>query len=376
MLVKIIYQLMPDFPAIPHRPSLIEHAAKTLRDALMLGTWGGHLPGERTLSEQLNVSRPTLRAALLLLGSEGWFKVEQGRRRAIVTPPFKAGLRTPKTIALLSPLSLADLVPFAQVWTDCLREFLSKAGYELQIHRGSRWWHSASPQRELGALTEQKPAAVWVVFSGTERIQRWFVENSISCVTSGSAHVGVRLPSVDLNHRATCRHAAGQFLSAGHERVVFMRQGPSNAGDFESERGFFEGFRSKSGAHPWVAEHDGTPAGIQRKLDSVLRTTPRTTGFLVTHAMQALMVASELLRRGIQLPRDASIICRDTDLFLEYFSPRIARYRVDPQLHAQRLGRLVLQCASGGAPKTGAIRLVPQFYPGESIGSFHSRGKG
>lgn len=359
---------MPTLPAIPHRPSLIEHAAKALRDALILGAWAGHLPGERALSAQLRVSRPTLRAAIAILDREGWFKSELGKRRVILALPSKPGPSDSRTIALLSPLPLTDLVPFAHVWTDSLREFFSKAGYELQIHIGRRWWHSMTPQRELASITEKNPAAVWVLFSGTERIQRWFAGSSIPCVTSGSAHVGIQLPSVDLNHRATCRHAAGQFLSAGHQRVVFMRQGPSNAGDFESERGFFEAFGARVGTHAWVAEHDGTATGIQRKLDAVLRAAPRPTGFFVTHAMPALMVASELIRRGINIPGDVSVICRDTDLFLEYFSPGIARYRVDPLVHAQRLGRLVLQCASGVSLKNRLVRLMPHFHPGESMG--------
>ncbi len=338
-----------------------------LRDGLILGTWEQHFPAERELSVQLQVSRPTLRAALVILEREGWFKSEPGRRREIILPRPKPRANTPKTIALLSPIPLAELVPFAQIWVDKLREFLTKAGYDLQIQIGRRWWLSPSPESELSALTEQRPAAAWVLFSGTERIQRWFAESPLPCVISGSAHAGIRLPSVDLDHRATCRHATGQLLSAEHQQVVFLRQGPSNAGDSESEQGFSEAFRAKPGTHAIVAEHDGTPAGIQKRLDALLKTSPRPTGFLVTHAMPALLVASELIRRGINLPKDASLVCRDTDLFLEYFSPAIARYQVDPHLHARRLGRLVLQYASGGAPKTRTVRLMPQFHPAESI---------
>jgi len=358
---------MPQLPAIPRRPSLIEHAAKMLRDGLIQGTWEVKFPSERELGVQLQVSRPTVRAALVILEREGWFKSEPGKRREIILPPPKPRPNVSKTIALLSPLPLSELVPFAHIWTDKLREFLTKAGYDLQLHMGRHWWRSAHPQSELAALTEQKPAAAWVLFSGTERIQRWFAESPLPCVISGSAHTGIQLPSVDLDHRATCRHAAGQLVSAGHQRMVFLRQGPSNAGDSESERGFFEAFRTKPGTNALVAEHDGTPAGILKKVDSLLKAPARPTGFLVTHAMPALLVASELIRRGINIPKDASIVCRDTDLFLEYFSPAIARYQVDPQLHARRLGRLVLQYASGGAPKTRTVRLMPKFHPAESI---------
>ncbi len=353
--------------ANPHRPSLIEHAAEMIRAALRLSTWTGHLPGERALSMQFNVSRPTLRSALLILEREGWFKTEPGSRRVLLKQRSKTRPNKSKTIAFLSPLPLAELVPYAQIWTDRLREYLSKAGYELQIHIGRRWWRSLSPQQELSALTEQSPAAVWVLFSGTEAIQRWFAQSSVACVTSGTVHSGIQLPSVDLNHRATCRHAAGQFLSAGHQRVVFLRQGPSNAGDFESELGFLEAFRARPGIHSWVVEHDGTPSGIRKKLDALLRAPQRPTGFLITHAMPALLVASELIRRGLHIPKDASVICRDTDLFLDFFSPEIARYRVDPLIHAQRLGRLVLQYASGNYPKNRLVRLMPQFDRTQSI---------
>jgi DNA-binding LacI/PurR family transcriptional regulator len=357
-------------PQVPHRPSLIEHAATLLRDALAAGAWKEELPGERALSGQLQVSRPTLRAALLILEQEGWFLSRPGSRRTLATPPALPQPHAKKTIALLSPVPLAELVPFAQVWTDRIRDFVAKEGFDLQMHIGRRWWHSRSPQKELKALTEQSPAAVWVLFSGTERIQRWFEESALPCVTSGMTHSGIGLPSVDLDHKATCRHATGQLLASGHERIVFMRRGPGNAGDLESERGFFEAFRGRDGVHAWIVEHDGTPAGIRRKLDSLLRATPRPTGFLITHAMPALLVASELMRRGIELPREASLICRDTDFCFEYFSPGIARYKVDPELHARRLGRLVLECARGGSSKTRLVRLMPQFLAAESVGPY------
>lgn len=363
---KVVPQV-PQLPQVRHRASLIEHTAAVLRDALATGVWKDQLPGERALCLHLDVSRPTLRAALLMLEQEGWVHSKPGSRRTPAIPVSQAQPRSERIIALLSPVPLAELVPFAQVWTDRIREFFSKEGYELQTHIGRRWWHSPNPQKELRTLAEQTPAAAWVLCSGTELIQRWFVESALPCVASGMTHAGIALPSVDLDHRATCRHAAGQLLSAGHQRVVFLRRSLGSAGDLESERGFFEAFRGSAGTHAQVAEHNGTPAGIRRKLDALLRVTPRPTGFLITHAMPALLVASELIRRGVRIPGDASLICRDTDLFLEYFSPGIASYKVDPELHARRLGRLVLQYAKGGSPRNRLVRLMPQFTPAESV---------
>jgi LacI family transcriptional regulator len=258
-------------------------------------------------------------------------------------------------------------VPFAHVWADRLREFLADEGYTLQIHSGRRWY-SPHPERDLAALTHGMPAAVWVLFVATEAMQRWFAQSSLVCVTSGSSHPGIRLPSVDLDHRATCRHAAGQLLLRGHERVAFLRQGPVSAGDLASERGFLEAFEGKIGALPVLAEHDGTVGGIHRQLDLLLRREQPPTGFLTTRAMPTLAVASGLIRRGFRLGQDVALIGRDSDQFLEYFSPSIARYGVDPRQHAQRLARLVLQHARGGSPRTREVRLMPDFLPGESLG--------
>jgi len=314
------------------------------------------------------VSRPTLRAALALLEKEGCLESRHGLRRTIIKKTPSQVREHPKVIALLTPLPLQELVPFTQAWTDSLRAFLAKEGYELQIHSGRRWY-GTNPERELAKLTHEMPAAGWVLFVTTEAMQRWFWASGLVCVTSGSPHAGIPLPSVDLNHRATCRHAAGQFLARGHERVVFLRQGPTNAGDKESELGFLEAFQKKPEATALVAEHDGTPEGIRKQVDLLCRRKARPTGFLVARAMPALAVASELTRKGLRIPEDVSVICRDRDHFMDYFSPAIARYGVDPQTHAQRLARLILQYARDGSQKTKQVRLTTQFFAGESVGT-------
>ena len=366
-MVLFVDQFMqPSLPAL-HRPSLIEHVASVLRERLGAGAFGTQLPGERELSQSLQVSRPTLRYALEILAKEGWFKAEPGRRRSILIPPAARGRNAARVIALLSPLPLPELVPFAEVWIECLRGFLGKHGYELRTHVAGRWWRAENPERDLEILTGKQPATVWVLFSGSVSVQRWFEASTQICVTSGSEHTGVQLPSVDLNHRATCRHAAGRFLALGHQRVALIRQKMGSAGDLESQEGFLEAFQTHPDATPMVAEHDGTPDGIRLRLDSLLRGTRRPTGFLVTHAKPAIFVASELIRRDLRIPRDVSLVCRDSDSFLEYFVPGIARYAVNSKFHAQRLGRLVLQYASGGAPRIQRVRLTPQFQPGESL---------
>jgi len=352
-----------------HRPTLAEQAAEALREALREGAWIGKLPGERELSRQLDVSRPTLRAALDLLRREGWLKTSPGRQRVIARRAGGKASPRSQIVGLLTPLPLQEVPPFALCWMDKLRELLARAGLQLEIHSGRRWY-SRRPEKDLAALTQEAPAAAWLLFVANERMQRWFAESQLPGVVSGSSHPGVDLPSVDFDYRAVCRHAAGQFLQRGHRRIVLLMQASDTAGDRESEAGFREAFQTRAGAAatPAVVLHDGTPECIRQRLHALFARGPAPTAFLVARSMPALMTASELLRRGLRLPRDAAVIARDSDHFLEYFSPRLARYRADPEVHARRLARLVIKLARGGVCRQGSVRIMPDFFPGESLG--------
>lgn len=353
------------------RPSLVEHTAGLLRDGIQKGVWTGTLPGERELSAQLRVSRPTLRASLLLLEPDYLGKSKQGKSRIILPSNAASAGQSSNLIGLLTPVPLHEIVPSASIWLDALRAYLAGAGYELQIHT-LRKCFLQRPDGQLKNLTTQVKAAVWVVFLGTAAIQRWFSENKIHCVTSGSLHAGIPLSSVDIDHRATCRHAAAQFLTRGHRSIVFLRQGPRvAAGDLESERGFLEAFTQERSAVPLVAEHDGTPSGIRRKLRATLKLSPKPTGFLVARTMPTITVASELMRRGILIPTKAAIIARDSDPALSYFSPTIARYQVDATAFAKRLGKAVLRHARGTSTSLTQTKLMPTFVEGESLGSLN-----
>jgi LacI family transcriptional regulator len=353
-----------------HRPTLAQQAAETLRTALREGMWVERLPGERALSKQLNISRPTLRTALEQLGQEGWLKSSPGRQRVIVRRAGSKVSPRAQIVGLLTPLPLPEVPPFALCWMDKLRELLAAAGLQLEIHSGPRWY-SRRPEKDLAALTHQMPAAAWVLFVANERMQRWFAASKLPGILSGTCHPGISLASVDFDYRAVCRHAAGQFLARGHQRIVLLMQDSGAAGDQESEAGFLEAFHTKLGAQaePILIRHGGSPESIRQRLDALLARRPAPTAFLVGRSMPSLMVASELMRRGVRLPQDAAVIARDSDHYLEFFSPKLARYRADPEVHARRLARLVIQLARGAAQHPRPVRIMPEFLKGETLGA-------
>ena len=223
-------------PNRPQRSSLVAETARVLRQGIESGMWRGHLPGERVLCAQWQVSRPTLRAAMEILQREKLVAVAHGCRTKLLTPPPAKSPGT-LTVGLLSPEPLHAMPPFAMLWVDELRGQLATEGHLLQITVGRAGFGRKNPARALESLVAGTPVAVWVLYQATEAMQRWFSDHDVPCVVVGSSFPGAELPAVDRDYPAACRHAVGVFSGRGHKRVALVIRREQLWGDIESERG-------------------------------------------------------------------------------------------------------------------------------------------
>ncbi len=356
------------------RFSLVNEAANALRKAIRNGTWEEYLPGERSLCAQWQISRPTLRAALNVLHREKVIAINQGKRTRILEKGAKAGAQV-FTVGLLSPETMEAMPPFVLVWVDELRGQLAAAGHFLHVQVGGAAFSKSKPENALAALVDSVPAAAWILYQTTETMQRWFMERNIPCMVVGSLMDGVDLPSVDRDYRAVCRHAVGVLTNRGHRKIALLIQNQRFGGDRESEQGFQEGLNAATarGVMGMVARHDSTRRGIMVRLDELLAARPRPTALLVARSAHALTALTYLLQRGVRVPQDMAILCRDEDSFLEHTAPPVARYTVSPASFANRVFRLVLHLVQDGHVKAEAVRIMPQFAPRESLNEAKAR---
>ncbi len=254
----------------PRRNSLVTQTVATLREEIERGAWHDVLPGELPLCRQLEVSRTTLRAALAKLEADGLLDSRQGERRKILHRPKKGTAWTSRhaKVLMLSPCSLRDLPHFAMYWLDHLRERLAVDGCELDLHVERRLY-SASPGRWLARLAEEVHPRGWILYRSTPAMQRWFVKTGEPAVVTGSLYEDIRLPSVDVDYRASCRHAAGQLLRCGYRNIILLLPHEQLAGDFESEAGFHEAFaRSRSGVESKVVRYGSGRKALIRAVDA------------------------------------------------------------------------------------------------------------
>ena len=350
---------------MPHRQTLTESAVRVLLAHLASGRWTGFLPGERTLCEEFQISRPTLRHALQVLERDGIIDAAQGRRRRILQKPARVSTTARQTIiGLLSPVRSRSLPPFVLLWIDEVRDHLAKKGFRLEYH-ANQAIKSRNPDRALQGVVGGTPAALWILLLAPPRVQQWFKEKKVPCLVAGSSFPGINLPSIDVDYRAACRHAVGVFRRRGHERLALVIPNTGLVGDTESEIGFCEA--STSRAAPVILRHDGSPEDIVRRLDRCLRLQTPPTGFLVARSFHALTVLTQLLQRGLKLPEQAAVISRDYDAFLDYSTPLMARYSTNPAMFARKVFSLIFQMTQTAPIQTRSVLLMPTFSEGGTV---------
>ncbi|MGE9290519.1 MAG: GntR family transcriptional regulator, partial [Puniceicoccales bacterium] len=77
-------------PKSRHRLSVLAQAIDLIKEGILNGNWEGYLPQERLLSEEINVSRSTIRRALAEIEALGLIEPgHRGKRRKITVDPTR-----------------------------------------------------------------------------------------------------------------------------------------------------------------------------------------------------------------------------------------------------------------------------------------------
>jgi len=350
--------------ALPKRVSLVAQTALSLRTALAAGYWSERMPGERELCQILEVSRPTLCAALSDLQREGVLEVTARARRRIAA---RATTLQPasKIVAVLAPMPLRLMDPTTLLIVDALRDHLGQGGWTMRLQVG-RAYFTQRPERALEEVTARVPAATWLLISAVRPTLEWFVRRGLRCLVAGTCMEEIALPSVDADHHASARHTGALLLRKGHRRIALVRPDEYAGGDNESERGLREVLASDPGVSLRVLRHRGR-SHLIALLDQALRGEAPPSAYFVLRSTHALTVTMHLLRRQQRVPQDAAVISRDEEAYLTHTSPLITHYTIDADRFARQISRLIRTIAETRTLNPRAVRLMPKFIAGETL---------
>ena len=353
----------PEKIDLPQRHSLTAQSAAAIRKAIGTGVWRDALPSERRLCELLQVSRPTIRAALRLLAAEGRIEIKHGRRNRLLAPVRRGPVSRSRLVLLVSHQPIAQTSHTAIQSISAMRAHLTEHGFRTENlvcpMRGAK--------RRLEAFVRQNRVVCCVLISVGKELQEWFAAHAMPALVLGSCHPAVRLPSLDVDYASVCRHAVGVFRRHGHRRMALVVPHSGVAGDLASEVGFQQGCAGNFGAGPaegFVVRHNGTAGNLTAKLDALFAAARPPTALLVAKPPHLLAVIVYLLKRGHRVPAEVSLIGRDWD---NLFATAISHYRFDDEAFARRLSRLMTQLVSQGSLRPEPNLIFPRFVSGGTV---------
>ena len=344
-------------------------AADYLRQQIRAGQWKNHLPAERVLSEQMAVSRRTIRAALDEMQQEGWI-LERTRQGTRIQVNSNNRSETRTSVGLLLPYEIDKIRHRTILWMDDLRRMLHIKHIDMHVYCR----RVASPRAELTMfrrVIEETSHGCWVLPNSRRPVQEWCAKHSFPAVFVGTLFEKNPLPHVEFDYRASCQHAVAQMVRMGHRSIVFILSEQERGGDAVSRVAFrdtAEKFKDKS-IKSEILYHDETVQGICRVVDRLLHMNSTPTAWLVAEPAYFLSVLTHLQQRGIKIPSEISLICRDADPYLASCVPEPTRYVFNIQSQAKHISRLV-QKVLHGQPVNQSSKILPELIQGQTLGPF------
>jgi LacI family transcriptional regulator len=353
---------------LPRRQSLSTQAAEALERAIAEGTWEEFIPSERRLCELLQVSRPTIRTALQILAKNGVIEIRQGRRNRLLRAAPQSPHRNSRLIGIVTPVPFEQLAVAAYKVISQMRTHLAEHGFTTEVLVCPSKAATA-PRKRLEEFLRRNRVLCCVLASVSKDLQDWFTKHAVPCLVLGSCHPEIHLPALDIDYRSVCRHAVGTLLAKGHRRIALLIPDSGVAGDLASEQGFRDAFAAPRyvDAAPLIVRHQGTAAHLALKLDALMLGPQPPTALLVAKAPNALSVLIHLLKRGLSVPEDVSLVCRDHDPLFETVNPPLSHYLTQDAAFAHRLLRLMQQLVTHGYLPPEPTLIFPKYFAGGTL---------
>lgn len=252
--------------------------------------------------------------------------------------------------------------PFVGEIVAGIEEFVLAHQYSILLSTSQ-----SDPEREMQAVRALHEHRVDGILVNSSRVGRLYLpllaELKVPIVLINNEHPGEFIHSVSINNLKAGREATGHLVALGHRRIGYV----GNQFGLQADTDRFGGYRqvveeADIGFQPELVAHgDGGPEGGRRAAQRLLNLPQHPTAIFCFNDMEAFGVLRAARERGLQVPRDLSIVGLDDLYFSSYTDPPLTTVQ-QPKLEMGRLAaQILLELLSGGKPDshiTLAGRLV------------------
>jgi len=295
--------------------TLMTQVEQTLRRAVKEGVFpGDRLPTTVQLSEQLGVSRETVRLALDSLQRDGLL-VKHRRRGTFINPPT-----VPTTLAPMSTVIgylQADYSPEGgetEVVTRAISSYMfdgalveaGRGGFQLVV-RSSRIANLRTAFNELTAQTRLR-GVIFASIAEEKLLRRLGGLNIPAVLLDHDLHLP-KLSSVRPDSFGRSKLAVLKLAEMGHRRVSLAQW---HQGDLDPWhlRGYREGMREAGlrCRRVWEMAAPITPVGGAEIVNKILAISPQPTAVICFSNPQASFIFDAASQRGVRIPEELSIV--------------------------------------------------------------------
>ena len=323
--------------------SIADQVAAHLREEIERGSLSGDLPGAKRLAKDLGINHKTIDAAVKLLEEKGLLKSQGAGKPRLVTRPKQGKAPSMKVAILLYEPEDADYHVIIN-----LRNSLNNAGHTCVLAKRSQKelsWNLTKIKREV----RNTDADAWIVVAGSRDILEWFSIQDFPSIAMHGHFIGLPIASGGASLQPAMAQAVNQMMELGHRRIVMIAQKtdltPTPGKLYKAFLQQLEdnGIPTSSYNLPlW----DSNPEELYRTLDSLFQVTP-PTAIIVTDVVIFFPVYIHLLKKGLRIPEDVSLMLFDNHPQLEWCDPKVAHTHWDHRALNQRMLKWANNVASG-----------------------------
>jgi DNA-binding LacI/PurR family transcriptional regulator len=208
-----------------------------------------------------------------------------------------------------------------------------------------------------------------VVECGSHPLLEWCASQPTPCFALYGRTGGLPLARTGPDAVRAYGVATRQLIALGHRRIVLVvREGFRRPTPEGCELAFLEELKAHgipTGVYN-LPDWEENSEGFNRLMESLFKTTP-PTALIIDETCWFIAALAFLVRRGIRVPEQVSLVSGDCETTLDVCHPRFAHMRWDNSLIVRRVVRWVDAVRKGKADRK-IINISAEFIPGGSIG--------
>lgn len=362
------------------KQSLIDQVEAALSAEIATGKWRDILPGLRSLANELQVSVPTLSAAIDRLVSKGALTSQGGRKRfriqngrATLHPTLKSG----KGILVITPLGgISSLNKVTANVVQGISRDMNRRGW-LVNYAEADFFEAKSLRKKWDDILEGSDVSLIIIVYGREIIGKWALSTGLPVCFLGGNAGDLPIPVIAVDISKVIEDALERLIRLGH-RNFFIPLGVIHPTLVAKMHAAYSVTLSKHGLNfnqtiQMPVSTTRNPETLWRAMDCAWEQSEKPTALIFLDWNTCVAGTSYLAAKGLRIPDDVSVVMIANEYSSEWFRPHLAHYTFPEN---DLIKAVSAWTQSKGYNREKLLKhMLRSFNPGKSVASPKRLGK-